>query len=113
MPEPRWAIATPHTAATAAGVGPDLMELGRKCELDLSAIEPDTPCPDADFSEVYAIVAKGPTTCTIPKAQAELATLGNALARERTNSPRGHRAPAKPATSLGFGATLSVPCAIG
>ncbi len=49
-----------------------LMELARKCELDLSAIEPDTPCPDADFAEVHAIVAKGSATRTIPKDQGEL-----------------------------------------
>jgi ATP-dependent helicase/nuclease subunit A len=49
-----------------------LMELARKCEVDLSAIEPDTPCPDTSFAEVYAAVAKGQTTRTIPKAQAEL-----------------------------------------
>ena len=49
-----------------------LMELARKCELDLDAIEPDTSCPDADFAEVYAVVAKGPATRTIPKDQAEL-----------------------------------------
>ena len=49
-----------------------LMELARKCELDLDAIEPDTSCPGADFAEVYAVVAKGPATRTIPKDQAEL-----------------------------------------
>ncbi len=49
-----------------------LMDLARKCELDLNAIEPDTPCPDADFAEVYAVVAKGSATRTIPKDQAEL-----------------------------------------
>jgi ATP-dependent exoDNAse (exonuclease V) beta subunit len=35
-----------------------LMELARKCELDLSAIDPDMPCPDADFEDVYAAVAE-------------------------------------------------------
>ena len=49
-----------------------LMELARKCELNLSAIEPDTPCPDADFAKVYAVVAKGASTRTIPKDQADL-----------------------------------------
>jgi hypothetical protein len=32
----------------------------------------DPSCPDADFAEVYAVVAKGPATRTIPKDQAEL-----------------------------------------
>src|SRR5438552_16144912 len=49
-----------------------LMELARKYEGDLSAIEPDTPCPDTSFTEVYAAVARGQTLRTIPKAQAEL-----------------------------------------
>jgi len=49
-----------------------LMELARKCEVDLSAIEPDAPCPDTSFAEVFTAVAKGQTTRTIPKAQAEL-----------------------------------------
>jgi ATP-dependent exoDNAse (exonuclease V) beta subunit len=49
-----------------------LMELARKCEFDLSAIEPDTPCPDADFTKVYSVVAKGAATRTIPKDQAAL-----------------------------------------
>lgn len=49
-----------------------LMELARKCEVDLSAVEPNTPCPETSFAEVYAAVASGPTMRTIPKAQAEL-----------------------------------------
>ena len=49
-----------------------LMELAHKCELDLSAVEPQTPCPDTDFAEVYAVVAKGSATRTIPKDQANL-----------------------------------------
>ena len=49
-----------------------LMELARKCEVNLSAMEPDMPCPDADFTKVYAVVAKGATTRTIPKDQANL-----------------------------------------
>ncbi len=49
-----------------------LMELAHKCELDLSAVEPQTPCPDTDFAEVYAVVPKGSATRTIPKDQANL-----------------------------------------
>lgn len=49
-----------------------LMELARKCELDLGATEPDTPCPDTDFEKVYAVIAKGSSTRTIPKDQANL-----------------------------------------
>ena len=49
-----------------------LMELARKCELDLDAVEPGTSCPEADFAKVYAVVAKGAATRTIPKDQAEL-----------------------------------------
>src|ERR1019366_1146087 len=49
-----------------------LMELARKCEVDLSATEPDAPCPDTSFEEVYSAVGKGQTTRTIPKAKAEL-----------------------------------------
>jgi len=49
-----------------------LMELARRCEVDLSAIEPDTPCPDTDFAKVFAVVAKGASTRTIPKDQANL-----------------------------------------
>ena len=49
-----------------------LMELARKCEVDLSATEPDAPYPDTSFEEVYSAVGKGQTTRTIPKAKAEL-----------------------------------------
>ena len=49
-----------------------LMELARTSPLDLSAIEPELPCPDADFAEVYSVVAKGPSTRTIPKDQENL-----------------------------------------
>jgi ATP-dependent helicase/nuclease subunit A len=49
-----------------------LMELARHHELDLSSFEPDTPCPDTSFDEVFRAVAKGNTLRTIPRAQAEL-----------------------------------------
>lgn len=49
-----------------------LMELARKYDVDLTATEPDSPCPDTSFAEVFAAVAKGQTTRTIPKAKAEL-----------------------------------------
>jgi ATP-dependent helicase/nuclease subunit A len=49
-----------------------LMELARKCEFDLSAIEPDTPCPDADFTKVYAAVPSGNAASNIRKTQTEL-----------------------------------------
>jgi len=49
-----------------------LMELVRKCELDLSALEPNIPCPDADFTDVYAVSAKGSSMRTIPKDQENL-----------------------------------------
>src|SRR5205814_7526346 len=49
-----------------------LMELARKCEVDLSAVEPETPCPETDFAEVYAVVPRGAATRTIPKDQANL-----------------------------------------
>ena len=50
-----------------------LMELARGCALELSALEPDSPCPDTDFAKVYALVAKGSATRTIPKDQVGLA----------------------------------------
>ncbi|HEY1770459.1 MAG TPA: UvrD-helicase domain-containing protein [Chthoniobacterales bacterium] len=49
-----------------------LMELARQCEPELSAVEPDCCCPDTDFSEVHAAVAKGAATRTIPKDQENL-----------------------------------------
>jgi ATP-dependent exoDNAse (exonuclease V) beta subunit len=49
-----------------------LMELARRCDVDLSAVEPDWSCPDTDFGEVLRVVAKGTATRTIPKDQAEL-----------------------------------------
>jgi ATP-dependent helicase/nuclease subunit A len=49
-----------------------LMELARRCDFDLTAVQPDTPCPDTSFAEVYATVARGNTVRTIPRAQAEL-----------------------------------------
>ncbi|PYL86728.1 MAG: hypothetical protein DMF17_05485 [Verrucomicrobia bacterium] len=49
-----------------------LMELSRKYDADLAATQPETPCPDTGFAEVYAAVARGQTLRTIPKAQAEL-----------------------------------------
>lgn len=49
-----------------------LMELARKQDHDFAAIIPQTACPDADFSEVYAVVARGQTLRTIPRLQAEL-----------------------------------------
>jgi len=49
-----------------------LMELARRCEMDLNAIEPATPCPDTDFGQVYAAPAKGSSIRTIPKDQANL-----------------------------------------
>ena len=49
-----------------------LMELARHHELDLSSIEPNTPCPDTSFDEVFKAVAKGNTLRTIPRAQTEL-----------------------------------------
>jgi ATP-dependent helicase/nuclease subunit A len=49
-----------------------LMELARKYDVDLIATEPDLPCPDTSFAEVFAAVAQGQTTRTIPKAKAEL-----------------------------------------
>jgi ATP-dependent exoDNAse (exonuclease V) beta subunit len=48
------------------------MELARKCEVDLNATEPDTPCPDTNFAEVYAVPAGGNAATNIRKAQAEL-----------------------------------------
>lgn len=50
----------------------DLMELARRSEFDLAGNEPDCACPDADFGQVYAAVAKGNSVRTIPRAQAEL-----------------------------------------
>jgi ATP-dependent helicase/nuclease subunit A len=47
-----------------------LMELARTADVDLNAREPDTPCPDTSFAEVYA--ASSRTAKNIPKAQAEL-----------------------------------------
>jgi len=52
--------------------GRQLMELARHHELDLASIEPDTPCPDTSFDEVYKAVARGNTLRTIPRAQVEL-----------------------------------------
>src|SRR5207249_3642988 len=52
--------------------GRQLMELARHHELDLASIEPDTPCPDTSFDEVYKAVARGSTLRTIPRAQVEL-----------------------------------------
>lgn len=49
-----------------------LMELARTSERDLSALAPDCCCPDTDFSEVHAVVAKGSATRTIPKDQENL-----------------------------------------
>ena len=49
-----------------------LMELARRHDLDLTSTQPDKPCPDTSFEEVYRAVAKGNTMRTIPKAQAEL-----------------------------------------
>jgi ATP-dependent helicase/nuclease subunit A len=50
-----------------------LMELARKCEVDLSAIEPQTPCPDTSFADVYAAVAQRANAAeNIRKSQAEL-----------------------------------------
>jgi ATP-dependent helicase/nuclease subunit A len=47
-----------------------LMELARTTDVDLNAAEPDTPCPDTSFTEVYA--ASSRAAKNIPKAQAEL-----------------------------------------
>ena len=60
-----------------------LMELARKCELDLSAIEPDMSCPDADFTKVYAVVANGAAEAHHPERPSGAAPLGKALARDR------------------------------
>ena len=49
-----------------------LMELARKCEVDLSAIEPDAACPDTNFADVYAAVPHGNAAGNIQRAQAEL-----------------------------------------
>ncbi|MGH8164580.1 MAG: UvrD-helicase domain-containing protein, partial [Rhodanobacteraceae bacterium] len=49
-----------------------LMELARTCERDLSALQPNHCCPDTDFADVYAVVAKGSATRTIPKDQENL-----------------------------------------
>ncbi|MGH9697083.1 MAG: UvrD-helicase domain-containing protein, partial [Bryobacteraceae bacterium] len=49
-----------------------LMELARTSERELSALEPDHCCPDTDFAEVYAHIAKGSSTRTIPKDQENL-----------------------------------------
>ena len=48
------------------------MELARKCEVDLSALEPNTPCPNTSFAEVYAAIAHGNAAGNIQKAKAEL-----------------------------------------
>jgi ATP-dependent helicase/nuclease subunit A len=50
----------------------DLMELARRYEFELTGSEPDCACPDADFSQVYAAIAKGNSLRTIPRAKAEL-----------------------------------------
>jgi ATP-dependent helicase/nuclease subunit A len=49
-----------------------LMELARNYEGDLAGIEPKTPCPDTDFSDVYKAVAQGSALRTIPRAKEEL-----------------------------------------
>jgi ATP-dependent exoDNAse (exonuclease V) beta subunit len=47
-----------------------LMELSRRYDVDLTTVQPNTPCPDTSFSEVYA--ASNRRAKNIPKAQAEL-----------------------------------------
>ncbi len=89
-----------------------LMELARKCELDLDAIEPDTPCPGADFAEVYAVVAKGPARAPFRKTRRSCAA-GKSVGAGARNSRPGLLRSVTPKTSLGTGATLSVRCAIG
>lgn len=47
-----------------------LMELAHNTEIDLTAVEPQTPYPDADFAKVYAASEK--PSSNIRKAKAEL-----------------------------------------
>jgi ATP-dependent helicase/nuclease subunit A len=47
-----------------------LMELARRQEINLTATQPDAPCPACDFSDVYAAVSKSATN--IPKAKKQL-----------------------------------------
>jgi ATP-dependent exoDNAse (exonuclease V) beta subunit len=47
-----------------------LMELAHNTEIDLNAVEPQTPYPDANFAKVYA--ANERTSSNIAKAKAEL-----------------------------------------
>jgi ATP-dependent helicase/nuclease subunit A len=49
-----------------------LMELARNFDGNLAATEPNCPCPDTDFSEIYRAVARGQMLRTIPKAQEQL-----------------------------------------
>lgn len=50
-----------------------LMEFSRKYDVDLAAVQPDTPCPDTSFAEVDAAVAqRSQAVGNIKKAQAEL-----------------------------------------
>src|ERR1041385_6547034 len=49
-----------------------LMELARNYDGDLTGIEPDCRCPDANFDDVYRAVARGQMLRTIPKAQEQL-----------------------------------------
>ena len=45
----------------------DLMELARKCETELNGVPPDSPCPGADFTELYQVPPKGSSVNTIRK----------------------------------------------
>ena len=65
------------------------MELGRKCELDLSAIEPDTPCPDADFSRSLCSGRQGFGDAHHPEGPDRVAPCGKNVWQktERVRSP--------------------------
>jgi ATP-dependent helicase/nuclease subunit A len=49
-----------------------LMELARQHEVDLTATEPETSCPNASFEDVYSAIAHGQAMRTIPKVKEEL-----------------------------------------
>ncbi len=66
-----------------------LMELARKCELNLSATEPDTPCPDADFTKVYSVVAGGCDETTPFRKTRRTCAAGKSAGARATNSSPG------------------------